>query len=310
MNSEIFGTWLDEIFLPRTAHLRTPETPVVLVLDGFEAHEYLPTLQRAEQNHVHILRLPAHATHLCQPLDLAIMGPLHTYFNQAVGRWVILKLGPLKAAGLVKCLAVRIGPHTAAWDAAFTPDNVRAGFRKAGIFPFDEHALDGKGSDERAPEKENVDPLDMLMTAALEPADALLQSALAELAPAPSQPPSRPAKQALLLTSSEHLAKKAAEQEKKEAEKQRKAAAAEERKRKKEANIKQKADADAEKEDVKRLNRTFGEFTDGGTSFLSYLQQCWTARDARPSAVVEEKRQNRAARVEALRALRADPAGI
>lgn len=308
MTNEIFGHWLDDVFLPETANLRTEETPVVLILDGFRAHEYLPTLKRAEANHVIIVRLPAHSTHLTQPLDLAVMGPMHTYLNAALLRWVKLKLGPVTPAVIIRCLAESIGKQPAAWDEALKPDNIRSGFRKPGIFPFNEHALDGKGAVEDAPEKENVTPLDMLATAALEPSEALLQAVIANDAPTQPKPPRRAAQHAALLTSAEHLEQQHQKADQKQEAAEQKAAAAEERKRKKETKAAEAAEAEREKKAVKRACHFFGESTMPTDRLMAWLRACLPSRAARPLEELEASRQSRAARAAKLRARRARPA--
>lgn len=131
-------TWFEEVFLPATAHLRTPETPVVLVFDGFEAHTDLLLRDVAAEQHVELLLLPPHATHLLQPLDVNNMGPLKAHYGTAVNIWRVAN--PWKVINVPQLLALLSDPfkkngqnHASPWDSGLSPHNIRGGFQKTGL---------------------------------------------------------------------------------------------------------------------------------------------------------------------------------
>jgi hypothetical protein len=65
------------------------ENKVLLLLDGHTSHsKNLAAIELARANGVIILQLPGHTTHRLQPLDVSIFGPLETYYNQAVEKWM------------------------------------------------------------------------------------------------------------------------------------------------------------------------------------------------------------------------------
>ena len=107
-----------------------PVRPVLLIQDGHSSHLTIELIELAKANDVHLLCLPAHTTHILQPLDVGIFKPLKAFFSKACHRYI------MKCPGRVitsDSLASLIGE---AWPQAFTPLNVLSGFRKCGIYPF------------------------------------------------------------------------------------------------------------------------------------------------------------------------------
>ncbi|ELT93493.1 hypothetical protein CAPTEDRAFT_123692 [Capitella teleta] len=86
MQSEIFIQWFEHFL----HHARpTEEDPVLLIFDGHATHtKNIVLIEMARANHVSILVLPPHTSHQMQPLDVAFMGPLNTYYEQEVRIWL------------------------------------------------------------------------------------------------------------------------------------------------------------------------------------------------------------------------------
>lgn len=76
------------------------------------------------------LCLPAHTSHVLQPLDVSIFSPISTYYAQEVNKLHI----PVDKDIFPNLLA-------RAHVKAFTPANIRAGFRATGIYPFNPHII-------------------------------------------------------------------------------------------------------------------------------------------------------------------------
>ncbi|WAR04799.1 hypothetical protein MAR_020660 [Mya arenaria] len=72
MDDDIGERWFDEVFLQFCG----PERPQLLILDGHSSHETLGILMRAMEENIHILSLPPHTTHIPQPLDKTVFGPV------------------------------------------------------------------------------------------------------------------------------------------------------------------------------------------------------------------------------------------
>lgn len=61
--------------------------PRLLLLDGHNSHLSLDVVQYAMDNNIHLLCLPAHTTHLLQPLDVGVFRPLQNEYGKAVSQW-------------------------------------------------------------------------------------------------------------------------------------------------------------------------------------------------------------------------------
>ncbi|SPO30985.1 related to transposase [Ustilago trichophora] len=67
--------WLETIFEPETRP-STPSTWRLLIIDGHKSHTSAPFLDLCWNRNIIPFLLPAHATHVMQPLDVSIFGPL------------------------------------------------------------------------------------------------------------------------------------------------------------------------------------------------------------------------------------------
>lgn len=82
IQQDLFTQWLMHF-----VHIVKPSTedPVVLVLDGHYSHtRNMDVIDIGRRHGIHIVCLPPHSTHRLQPLDVAFMSPLKTYYAQEV----------------------------------------------------------------------------------------------------------------------------------------------------------------------------------------------------------------------------------
>lgn len=131
IQSYIFTNWLQHFI----SHVKPSEAdPVLLILDGHYSHtRNVDLINLARQNHVIILSLPPHSTHKMQPLDLAFMGPLKTYYSQEIENWLRNNPGRVVTSYQVCELLGKAYVRCATAEIAIN------GFRKSGIFPFNKH---------------------------------------------------------------------------------------------------------------------------------------------------------------------------
>ena len=78
MNDEIGTQWFRDVFLPNCGAAR----PQLLILDSHHSHEVLDLLEMAKEQHVTILALPPHTTHMLQPLDRVVFKPFKTAYRK------------------------------------------------------------------------------------------------------------------------------------------------------------------------------------------------------------------------------------
>lgn len=128
MNSDIFPDVLKHFI---KATLSSKENPTLFILDNHESHLGPAVLNIAKDNGVTLLTIPPHTSHRLQPLDVSVFGPLQKYYNAAADAWM------MRYPGKTITIYDVAGLLGTAFDRAMTPANIKSGFRKTGIFPFD-----------------------------------------------------------------------------------------------------------------------------------------------------------------------------
>jgi hypothetical protein len=128
MTSEIFPQVIDH-FIKYT--LSSKEKPTLLIMDNHESHISLAVIEKAKENGVTILTLPPHCSHRLQPLDVSVYASFKAHYNSAVDNWMLHHRGqPMTIYQVAECVGV-------AHDRSMTPSNIKSGFKRSGIFPFD-----------------------------------------------------------------------------------------------------------------------------------------------------------------------------
>lgn len=75
MESGNFVQWFEKMFLPATKHV-AKKLPVILFFDGHHSHLSIKLIELARAHNVHLFCFPPHCTHILQPLDVAVFGPV------------------------------------------------------------------------------------------------------------------------------------------------------------------------------------------------------------------------------------------
>ena len=131
-DQELFAYWMTELFIPSIPSAR----PVLLLLDGHSSHFEPTTIRLAAEQGILIFALPPHLTHHLQPLDVSVFGPLKTYWSQVCHDYMQEHPGRVVTKYQFCTL------FSKAWYKAVRPENVMAGFQKAGIYPFNSTVVD------------------------------------------------------------------------------------------------------------------------------------------------------------------------
>ena len=108
---------------------RANQKPRVLICDGFGMHETLEVLEFCFKNNITLCRPPSHTSHKLQPCDISVFGPLKAAYRDQVERLERECLGTIGK----EHFTYLYGP---ARTQALTSRNMRAGWAKAGLFPF------------------------------------------------------------------------------------------------------------------------------------------------------------------------------
>ncbi|KAJ8916360.1 hypothetical protein NQ315_005057 [Exocentrus adspersus] len=111
------------------------QLPVVLFVDGHASHLTMELSNFCIENKIELIALYPNATHILQPMDVAIFHPLKNGWKQAVQRFKVENDGKkLKRENFGPLLKTVI-------EESLTPDMFRNGFRTCGLFPLDSNAV-------------------------------------------------------------------------------------------------------------------------------------------------------------------------
>ena len=133
VNSVLFCEWF-EFFLSSIPPIR----PVLLIQDGHSSHISIELIEMARANGVCLLCLPAHTSHILQPLDVGVFKSFKSSFNKACGNY--MKQNP----GRVITTDILASMVREAYTTGFTPLNILSGFKKTGIYPFNPSSVDDR----------------------------------------------------------------------------------------------------------------------------------------------------------------------
>jgi hypothetical protein len=119
-----------KIFVEAVADLTTDGRKVLLIYDGYRSHLGLEALKTLMVCGVLAYALPAHTSGTTQPLDVNVFSP----FKQALNKHIqFLSTSTGYALYDVFDFAKMM---RAAFDAAFTIQNIKSAFRKTGLWPL------------------------------------------------------------------------------------------------------------------------------------------------------------------------------
>ena len=127
-DTEISLYWIKYVFDPQTK-ARTNHKPRILISDGFGTHESLELQKFAFENNIILCRLGSHTSHKTQPCDVGPFGPLKTAYREQAER---LFRGGANMIGKQHFTLL----YDRARNAAFTPRNIKSGWSKTGLVPF------------------------------------------------------------------------------------------------------------------------------------------------------------------------------
>jgi len=132
IDSELFLKWMRKIFLKHVVIQR----PVLLFTDGHKSHISLDVIDLCRKNEIILFCLPPHTTHALQPLDVAVFKSLKGNYSKTVCSLTFAK--PSFLVTKREFSKVIREP----FECAFSITNIKAGFSKCGIYPFNPGAIE------------------------------------------------------------------------------------------------------------------------------------------------------------------------
>jgi hypothetical protein len=121
-------TWLRRQFGPNTKDKAKGEYRI-LILDGHGSHLTPEFIEHCKNNKIVLLCLPPHTFHMLQPLDVSVFSPLKHWFKRECDNR--LRMGDIRISK-----ANFLDIYNKTRPQALTEKNIRSGFRKAGLVPF------------------------------------------------------------------------------------------------------------------------------------------------------------------------------
>ena len=128
-DNELGVAWLEKMFEPRTK-LRQKGEYRLLVLDGHDSHMSTKAIQFCLDHKIILLCLPPHGTHLLQPLDVGVFGPLAIYYSQGLEEY-----SQGLSYSVNKADFIRI--YEKARKLAFSHKNITHAWAQSGLVPYD-----------------------------------------------------------------------------------------------------------------------------------------------------------------------------
>jgi hypothetical protein len=130
-----FIQWLQQLFVPE---IRKFGGKHVLILDGHSSHLSLSAIELCLNNNITMICLPAHSSHILQPLDVGVYGHVKKVWREILQQYYFdtyaQKLDKENFAPLLRKL------HES--SKAFTVLHAVAGFQNTGLYPINKSTID------------------------------------------------------------------------------------------------------------------------------------------------------------------------
>lgn len=130
INADLFLEWLE--FFSKNI---PPTRPVILIMDSHASHVSPNVLAYAQSNKIILFTMPAHTSHILQPLDVGVFRPLKAAWRAELQKYKTQH---------PSSVPTHFDFHnflSPAYERIFTPSNIRAGFEKIGISPLNKDAI-------------------------------------------------------------------------------------------------------------------------------------------------------------------------
>lgn len=125
---QIFRRYLNEHFLPQTQRTRDSE-PILVLMDGSRSHVFVSLAEWGRSNNVIFSFIPAHTTHLLQPLEVECAEKIQQKYENNCRRYLKNYSGPFINRNSVGELACN------AYLRVITRHSLVHSFKKAGVYP-------------------------------------------------------------------------------------------------------------------------------------------------------------------------------
>ncbi|XP_060575053.1 uncharacterized protein LOC132732593 [Ruditapes philippinarum] len=134
-NSVVFRKYLSDHLLKYLPECST-DNPILILYDGHISHINISLINWAKSKNLILFILPAHTSHVLQPLDIGCFGPFERIYNKVSHKF----MGDNCGQSISRYNICALG--SSAYLKALSPENLRSSFKKAGIYPFNPNIVD------------------------------------------------------------------------------------------------------------------------------------------------------------------------
>ena len=134
MEKANFLSWFKKLFVPSVQGL-LESGPVVLIFDGHHSHISVELLEYARAKNVHLVCLPSHTSHILQPMDVGVFGPMKATWKRLLKEYKT----STRAANVTKEVFPTLLKKLL--DSSLRPEHITAGFRASGLHPLKPSAI-------------------------------------------------------------------------------------------------------------------------------------------------------------------------
>lgn len=133
--TSVFKQYMEEHFITHVRVGSEDSQPILLIVDGHSTHTSREAIQWALTKNIILFVLPAHTSHVLQPLDVGVFGPFKRYFYSECAAYMTDNLGKVVTKYEMASVACK------AYLKAMTPQNIISAFRRTGIYPLRKDAV-------------------------------------------------------------------------------------------------------------------------------------------------------------------------
>ena len=135
-DDELGMEWLRRVYEPYSRKLISPGEKRLLILDGHFSHVNEQFIDFCESHNVALFCLPPHSTHLLQPLDVGLFGPLQHFYGIGIDDY-FRDHGENFGFAPQRFLPIYLEARRKAYSLA----NIESAFRATGIVPLNSRIL-------------------------------------------------------------------------------------------------------------------------------------------------------------------------
>nr|XP_033334412.1 uncharacterized protein LOC117225185 [Megalopta genalis]XP_033334413.1 uncharacterized protein LOC117225185 [Megalopta genalis] len=135
MTIETFYEYITNIFYPWLLKTNI-EFPIILYLGGHSSLVTIPLFQFCREKRIEIIALYPNATHIIQPLDIAVFHPFKDIWKETLSKWEVENVSKVRKEQFPLVLQKALQSYTA------EKMNVQGGFKASGLMPFNPEAVE------------------------------------------------------------------------------------------------------------------------------------------------------------------------